>query len=735
MATTENSFVVQFGLYEADLQARELRKSGIRIKLQEQPFQILAALLERPGEIVPREELQKRLWPADTYVDFDLSLNSAVKKLRQALNDDSDNPRFIETLYRRGYRFIGPVNGTSKTNGIALHESVTFEAQVPVPFPESAPVAVQRSILRSKRQLVLAGILALLAAVIAFRFIPSHPIQALGYTQVTHDGRFKGGTVTDGQRLYFYELKDDHVVASQVSATGGETGVVPTPFLNVGIGDIAPDGSALLLANVKSSEAAPALWTLPLPAGAPRRVSDLSPTAATFSPDGTQIFFARESAIYLAKSDGTDARQIATVNGGIVGMPFLKRGIVTSMRVSPDGQRLRFAVTAPGTASQFLWEMKRDGSGLHQLLPDWNQSSSQCCGNWTRDGKYYVFQSSTRGKTDVWVLPEKAHWYSAPAEPTQLTDGPLQFSFPVPSKDGKKIFMVGSQPRAELQRFDPKLGWVSYLGGASAIDLAFSPDGEWVAYVSMPDFTLWRSRIDGSSQMQLTSSSLYAELPRWSPDGKQIVFMARTEQTTFRAFLVSASGGGLRELIPGSTAGFDPGWLPDGKSIVLSLTDPVSASAPGKLLPADMDGTISILDLATNKVSNLPGSENYFSPRPSPDGKSVAALTKSSDRLVLFDVASRRWSDMTTPPFGPIGYPNWSHDGQYLYFDTTFGEDRGIFRIRVADRKLEKITSLDGVQRFQANFGPWSGLAPDDSPLVSRDISSQEIYALEWQAP
>ena len=104
---------LQFGLFELDLETRELRKSGVRIKLQDQPFQILAMLLERSGEIVTREELQKRLWPEDTFVDFDLSLNSAVKKLRQALSDDSENPRFIETLYRRGYRFIGPLNVTA----------------------------------------------------------------------------------------------------------------------------------------------------------------------------------------------------------------------------------------------------------------------------------------------------------------------------------------------------------------------------------------------------------------------------------------------------------------------------------------------------------------------------------------------------------------------------------------------------------------------------------------------
>src|SRR5579864_6106637 len=132
-----NPRTVRFGLFELDLEARELRKSGVRIKLQEQPFQILAMLLERPGVIVTREELQQQLWSGDTFVDFDLSLNSAVKKLRQALSDDSENPRFVETLYRRGYRFIAPVNGHSDTGQIQLVESGAASA-TPAPPPPIA---------------------------------------------------------------------------------------------------------------------------------------------------------------------------------------------------------------------------------------------------------------------------------------------------------------------------------------------------------------------------------------------------------------------------------------------------------------------------------------------------------------------------------------------------------------------------------------------------------------------
>src|ERR1700758_1293179 len=107
LVSGENSSrIVRFGVFEADLKAGELRRSGLKVKLQEQPLQVLVVLLEHPGEVVTREELRAKLWPADTFVDFDHGLNAAVKRLRDALGDTAENPRYIETLPRRGYRFI-----------------------------------------------------------------------------------------------------------------------------------------------------------------------------------------------------------------------------------------------------------------------------------------------------------------------------------------------------------------------------------------------------------------------------------------------------------------------------------------------------------------------------------------------------------------------------------------------------------------------------------------------------
>jgi Tol biopolymer transport system component/DNA-binding winged helix-turn-helix (wHTH) protein len=707
---------LRFGLFELDLQARELRKSGVRIKLQDQPFQILAMLLERPGEIVTREELQKRLWPEDTFVDFDLSLNSAVKKLRQALSDDSENPRFIETLYRRGYRFIGQVNRTSPPSPSTPGSG---EAVPAAPVSEGPLQSVRARIFRLLPWAII-GVLVLVSAGVFWATTPQSP-RIIGYTQVTHDGRAKGfgGLVAGGERLYIEEIELDRFVISEVAVSGGETAILPTSLPDPMIEDISASGSALLV-SISAGTAGQddrvhefdSVWALPLPAGSPRRMGDLVVNSATWSPDASEIVFSRGQEIFVANSDGGNPRKLATGSGSVFGLRF-----------SPDSRRLRFTIHDLKTDSDSLWELNRDGSGLHPLLPGWNESPQECCGNWTPDGKYFLFESFRAGRNNIWVLPERAHWFGRHAEPVQLTNGPLDFTHPVPSRDGKRIFTLGVQPRGELVRYDAKTGFVPYLGGISAIGLAFSPDGRWVAYISVPDQALWRSKVDGSDRLQLTNTAMmWAALPRWSPDGKQIVFMGRKINTSWRAYLVSPSGGAPRDLIPGSDAGFDPSWSSDGESIVLSLHN-AGVTARG----------ISILDLKTERVSDLLGAENLFSPRWSPDGKYIAAITTDSQKLMLFDRVSARWmelANMTT-----IGYPSWSHDGQYLYFDTILSDDPAFFRIRISDHKLERLVSLKGVRRFWGELGQWTGLAPDDSLLLVRDTSSQEIYALDFQAP
>jgi Tol biopolymer transport system component len=377
-----------------------------------------------------------------------------------------------------------------------------------------------------------------------------------------------------------------------------------------------------------------------------------------------------------------------------------------------------------GTESESLWEVQADGTHLHPLLPDWNKPSQECCGSWTPDGKYFIFQSTRNGKAQVWAIPEKGGLFRrARWEPMELTTGPLSYSMPVPSVDGKKLFAIGSQPRGELGRFNQKTQqFEPYLSGISAEGVDFSRDGQWVTYTSYPEGSLWRSKADGSDRLRLTFPPVQAFSPRWSPDQKQIVFMAALPGKPLKNYLVSADGGTPQQLLPEEQNGeFDPTWSPDSTSLVFWSTPRAGNWS---------SGTVNILDLRTHRVSVVPGSKGLWSPRWSPDGRYIAA-TSNGWNLMLFDFKTQKWAELAEITFA---YPNWSRDGNYIYFHS-FGSDTALYRVRVSDHKLEKIVSLKGIRLTIGTFGTWCGLATDDSPLVLRDVGTQEIYAFDLQLP
>ena len=708
--------VVRFGLFEVDFASQELRKSGIKIKIQDQPFQILALLLERPGQIVTREEIQKRLWAGDTFVDFDLGLNSAVKKLRQALGDESDNPRFVETLYRRGYRFLAPLQGeTFSATSIAAfppqptEDSDGRDARIVLDREQPGGEVPTGKTVRNWLVYLLPPLLLVLGILGGYGFRPRATPRITGYQQITQDGRQKFKLVSGGDRLYIQEYDSGRFVVSQVSAAGGESSSLQTPFTNVMLGNITPDGSALLLGEFQETNKQVPVWSLPLPTGAPRRVGDLVVESLAPSPDGKSFIVSNSDGVFEASADW-----------GLVRKLFIPTGVAYDLAVSPDGKRIGFSLEDTRTGTSGIWVAGRDGSNPHALFPNDVDAEHDSCARWTADGKYLLFARYSQGHENIWALSVDDTWFKRQPRAVRLTNGPLDFSEPLPSRDGKKIFAVGAQPRTELIRYDGKSGFGPFLGGLSVTDVAFSTNGQWVTYVTIPDKALWRSRLDGSERMQLTDpGKVWAALPRWSPDGKQIVFMGRTVNANWRAYLIASNGGTFQDLVSSAPAGIDPTWMPDGRSIVLSLSN-LGPTGQG----------ISVLDLQTGKVRDLPGTEHLFSPRVSPDGKYIAAITTDSQTLMLFDVAAQRWTELVRMP---IGYPSWSHDGLYIYFDSIFSEDPAFYRVAISDRKLERLVSLSGIRQFWGEMAEWTGLAPDDSILLTRDASHQEVYAIEWQ--
>ena len=560
----------------------------------------------------------------------------------------------------------------------------------------------------------LFAVVALIAFVMFLRS-PESPPAIISSVQITNDGASKRSLATDGARLYFSEYLSGHSVLRQVSTAGGETAPVPSSLGSADVYDFYPGRSELLLKGVaEGSETEWPVWVLPLPAGSLRPVGNILAHAATWTPDGLHIVYARNSSLFECGADGGDSHELISVPG----VPF-------APRFSPDGRRLRFTIRDADRASS-LWEISPDGKNLHAVLPDWNHPASEFGGAWTPDGEYFLFESTRNHAQNIWALLEGSSlFHRANAEPTQLTIGPLMFSNPTPSADGKKLFVIGQQRRFDLISLASKAQFSVYLPGVSAGEADILRSGEWMAYVAHPELTLWRSKPDGSSRTQLTYPPMQAHMPHWSPDGTRIAFMASRPGRPWKIFVLPAEGGAPHEVTAGDRNQGDPSWMPDGNSIVF-------AGMPWLEYRSGTGPNIHIADLKTSQVTDVPGSENLFSPRCSPDGRSLAALSTDSTKLMLYDMEKKNWRQLAESRFG---FENWSHDGKYLYAEDYSDKTDDLVRVSVAAGRVERLMSLKEIPR---GFDPWEfwiGLAPDDSPLLMRDRSTQEIYRLDVRFP
>ena len=300
-----------------------------------------------------------------------------------------------------------------------------------------------------------------------------------------------------------------------------------------------------------------------------------------------------------------------------------------------------------------------------------------------------------------------------------MTSGPIEWSPPVFSKDGKKIFATGSTRRGELVRLDPKSNqFQPFLGGISAALIAFSKEGQSVAYVTYPDGILWRANRDGSDRVQLTNPPLSPQSLAWSPDGSQIAFMAPSPEGRQQAWIVPATGGSPQRLLPeDSGQETDPSWSPDGRRIIF---------ATGLLGGDPRDSSIRILDLASHQITTLPGSVGMHSPHWSPDGQYIKTDSVGSSTLYVFDTKTQHWSTLYNKSL--FAYAPWSSDSRYLYF-LRYVDDPAILRIPVTGGDPKVVVGLKGFP-YAGTLGLWFGLDPTDAPLILRDASTTDVYAL-----
>ena len=546
------------------------------------------------------------------------------------------------------------------------------------------------------------AVLILAATLFAWWKMPPAVPVVESVTQLTDDGEAKQGAIeSDASRVYFNEGLTGSWKIAQVSVSGGPTAPVATKLPNPQITSLALDGSELLAFSGGIDVPTSPLWSIPLPAGEPRRLGNIDGQFADFFPDG-HIVFSTTKELYLVDKDGSNPRKLYSSAAG-----------AWNPAVSPDSTRVAFTTMTDGRLT--LAEIAPDGTNFRILL------KGACCARWSPDGNYLVYRIRHAGASDIWALPMQTGIFHRSRLPIRLTNGPLAYNAVAPSRDGKQIFAIGTKRRGELVRYDMKSNqFVPFLSGISAIDPTFSGDGQWVTYISYPDHTLWRSRSDGSERMQLTYPPMEAAYPSISPDGTKVVFSNFDSET----FIVGIDGGQPQRIVEKNSGSGN--WSPDGKLVVvISWGDGAASERPNSFL--------QIYDTRTGKLSIVPSSQE-LSGAHWINQDILVATNRAGTKLVTFDFKSQKWSELVT-----VNLTTWnlSSDRKYIYF-TTGGTEPEARRLRFSDLHIETIASMKNLRRVMDMMQVGRvrlNVAPDGSPVFTRDIGTQEIYALTVKWP
>jgi Tol biopolymer transport system component/DNA-binding winged helix-turn-helix (wHTH) protein len=609
---------VRFGPFEADLDTHELWKNGIKVKLGGQPFEILAVLLNRPGHLVTREELQKEIWAADTFVDFNHGLNAAVNKLRETLSDSAEEPKYIETLPRRGYRFIGRIeNAVSelKPEGAMPGPRVFVALSPPMLTPAepewTAKLGQALEIIEDGVKLTLSRkFLVVSAAAVAIALVlwwlalkPAHNDPEYSEYKEKAEEAARTGSLSKMLTLV-PDLASDPAIspdgnsvafrrnsyapgAAGVFVTGGDGKALKQ--LTEHPGDCcpawSPDGKMIAYSRVASDEYG--IYVVDAKGGTPRKISHEDPRKKrgelAWTADGKFVAFSGDSPtggsqIFLLSVDDSSVRPLTEPQG---------QDRDWGPAFSPDGTRMAF-VRANGAgfpeeifvmalnsgSTQMVGYKRADGA---VFVTTANNGPIQQVTNqraaimgppaWSADGQSVIFSSTKAGEPSLWKVP------AGGGEATQIEGtGTATWHPTVARKDGKlvvqKILRSSSIYRVDLEESGAQHSRtvVTSTNGRNE-GPQLSPGGKKLVFMSdrSGSLEIWVSNQDGSAAVQLTNLRKCGT-PRWSPDGMWIAFDS-VGNGAQGVYVISAMGGTPRALAMGGSENSVPSWSRDGKWI------------------------------------------------------------------------------------------------------------------------------------------------------------------------
>jgi|SRR5579871_2752226 len=644
--------IIRFPPFELDVRAAELRKHGIRVRLHDQPFRILLALLSRPGEVVLREEIRKLLWPDDTVVEFDRSINAAVQRLRDALGDSADNPRYVETLARRGYRFIGTVEAEDEPpEKMALREETARPATGRLDGVERAKSGPNKFY-----WLAAACLCLLVAAALAWRPYPSpertvefeilapRDTRATNYyeaTAISPDGRwivFRAQAPPAPAILWLRPL--DSAAARPLAGTEGPR----FPFWS-------PDSRSLaFFAGEK-------LKRIDIAGGPPVTLCD-APRASggTWGSEGL-ILFASDGNLFRVPAAGGTAERVTEPDAGRHEIEHLQPQFL------PDGRRFLYQIKSPDPNTKGIYAASLDHPGDRRRLLATNYKA------------LYTAPRNGHPGMLLWLRQQTLMAQSFEAGSLRLGGEAVTVVDDVAVNRFDHAAFWASDAGILAYRTGSNNSWLAWLDrngkrleemqpGGRFDALALSPDGKRVVLCRADgdnNTDLWIYEFGRKVMTRLTYGAGPVDSPVWSPDGRQIVF-ASSRSGTFQIYRRNADGSGQEEQLTGGPADKYPDdWSRDGRSLLFEQRRRSQASAVWRL-PLDGSKPVPLLEAPFVQV---PASV-------SPDGKWIAYESTESGRS---EVYVRPFSGESPGPGGKVqistgsgGWPRWRADGKEIFY-------------------------------------------------------------------